>query len=148
MNLNFVSTSVTSAAFLLALGNAGNLEAKTVASSKGYIGRTETTQIITSAKADVTIRFFELSRRWRRESRAMSSTTDMVDLASYRQLIGLGADVVPLLLKQLQAEANEPNQWFYALRQITGEDPVPREVRGKTREMAKAWIAWGAERYG
>jgi len=35
------------------------------------------------------------------------------------------------------------DHWFWALRAITGADPVPVESRGKLKEMAQAWLAWG-----
>jgi hypothetical protein len=57
---------------------------------------------------------------------------------AYQQIIGLGPAGVPLLLRELE---REPDHWFWALRAITGEDPVPEEARGRLREMAAAWLS-------
>ncbi|MDE0105247.1 MAG: hypothetical protein OXN89_22965 [Bryobacterales bacterium] len=46
------------------------------------------------------------------------------------------------ILEQLEAEGDDPDQWFWALQVITGEDPVKREDRGNFRKMAKAWLEW------
>jgi hypothetical protein len=37
----------------------------------------------------------------------------------------------------------EPEQWFWALEAMTGENPVPRESAGLVSEMAQAWIERG-----
>ena len=69
-----------------------------------------------------------------------SFVTDMVLHPAYQQIIGLGPRAVPLLLCEL---AREPDHWFWALKAITGEDPVPPCSRGKLGEMTRAWLAWG-----
>jgi hypothetical protein len=60
--------------------------------------------------------------------------------SAYQQIIGLGAECVPLLLAELE---RTPDHWFWALRSITGENPVRPEHRGKLALMAKDWIDWG-----
>jgi hypothetical protein len=39
-----------------------------------------------------------------------------------------------------------PDQWFWALRAITGANPIKPEQQGRIQEMAAAWIEWGRER--
>ena len=51
---------------------------------------------------------------------------------SYQRIIGLGSAVVPLLLRELE---RQPDHWFWALKAITGADPVPAASRGKLHEM-------------
>jgi hypothetical protein len=58
-------------------------------------------------------------------------------------LIGLGKPVIPLLLKELEKKSGH---WFWALKSISREDPVPQEYRGKVKEMTKAWLEWGKQR--
>jgi hypothetical protein len=38
----------------------------------------------------------------------------------------------------------EQNQthWFYALRQITGANPIPDSAAGRIPEMVSAWLRW------
>jgi hypothetical protein len=61
---------------------------------------------------------------------------------AYQQIIGMGMEVVPLLLGEL---ARELDHWFWALKAITGVDPVSPASRGKMREMAEAWFHWGRQ---
>ncbi len=39
----------------------------------------------------------------------------------------------------------KPDHWFWALRAITGDNPVKSEHRGRMKLMAEAWIQWGKE---
>ncbi|MGO9273516.1 MAG: hypothetical protein ACLQOO_25315 [Terriglobia bacterium] len=51
--------------------------------------------------------------------------------------------VVPLILAELRRELDH---WFWALKAITGEDPVPAVRRGNMKEMAEIWLEWGRQR--
>ncbi|MGK7876269.1 MAG: DUF433 domain-containing protein [Xenococcaceae cyanobacterium] len=84
--------------------------------------------------------FLELAQQWRRETRFISSTNEAAMHPAYQQIIGIGKEVVPLLLQELEKSSG---RWFWALKSITREDPVPPEKRGKTKEMIKAWLDWG-----
>ncbi|MGB8689563.1 MAG: hypothetical protein WCD53_19790 [Microcoleus sp.] len=53
-----------------------------------------------------------------------------------------GRPVVPLILRDLE---QKPDHWFWALRAITGDNPVKSEQRGRMKLMAQAWIQWGKE---
>ena len=87
-------------------------------------------------------RFDELARQWQSQTRHLSSATAMAIHPAYQAIIGLGVEAVPLILKELKGR---PNHWFWALRALTGIDPVPAEQRGRVSEMAKAWLEWGEE---
>lgn len=89
---------------------------------------------------DVRGQFARLAAEWKAQSRYMSNTAQMAMLRPYQRIIGLGPAVVPLILAELD---REPNQWFWALEAITGEDPVPPYASGRVREMARAWVDWG-----
>ena len=87
-------------------------------------------------------RFRELAEQWRNASAHMSSVTDIVMLPSYQQIIGMGRFAIPLILRELE---QRPEHWFWALKAITGEDPVSPASRGRIRDMADAWIEWGRQ---
>ena len=87
-------------------------------------------------------RFETLARQWQDETAVLSSTTKRIMHPAYQAIIGLGPDVVPILIEELK---ERPNYWFWALKAITGEDPVDPQDRGNLDKMAKAWIDW-AER--
>ena len=52
----------------------------------------------------------------------------------------MGNAALPLILQEL--EQNPHHYWFWALRVISKEDPVPLEHRGIIREMATDWLNW------
>ena len=89
-------------------------------------------------------RFRRLADEWKERSRFLSNTTQSAMLKPYQRIIGMGWDVIPFILEELE---REPRQWFWALESITEEDPVPPEAAGKVLPMAKAWIEWG-KRHG
>lgn len=85
-------------------------------------------------------RFTRLASKWKRETGHLSAVEKISINPAYQQIIGMGADALPLIFAELKAE---PDHWFWALRSITGIDPVPETSRGKVKQMAKLWIAWG-----
>jgi len=94
------------------------------------------------------VRFQRLVEAWKSERGATSSITHMAMADSYQRIIAMGPSAVPLIIAQLKSEGEEPDQWFWALRVITGIDPVQAEHRGDFPKMARAWIGWAeAEDY-
>ncbi len=73
----------------------------------------------------------------------LSSTTGRAMHPAYQQIIGMGKEAIPLLLRGLDQQ--EPEHWFWALAAITGEDPVPPGDRGNVRRIADAWLRWGRQ---
>jgi len=86
--------------------------------------------------------FDQHAASWKRETQYLSSITDIVMHPAYQRIIGLGLDIVPLILEELEAGAR---QWFWALWAITGENPVPPEHQGRIEEMRQDWLRWGKE---
>ena len=85
-------------------------------------------------------RFQELRDDWKSKTRHLSNTAQIALVFSYQSIIGLGPDVLPLILTELE---KEPDHWFWALEAITGENPVSKEDAGDIEASAKAWIQWG-----
>ncbi len=90
--------------------------------------------------AVVETRFDELIRSWKRDTRMTSSTTEMSIHPAYQQIIGMGEQALPLIFRELQ---QAPGHWFWALKAITGEDPVPTSDLGRMPAMRQAWLDWG-----
>ena len=84
--------------------------------------------------------FFQLRDTWLQQTAHLSSLTARVLHPAYQRIIGLGRAVLPLLLGELE---QRPAQWMWALRSITGEDPIAPEDRGALRKEREAWLAWG-----
>ncbi|MCL1465717.1 hypothetical protein [Argonema galeatum] len=93
-----------------------------------------------SAIEEIDRTFTNLVQQWRNETIGISSTTDLVMHPAYQQIITMGPVVIPLLLREVERKSG---RWFWALCEITGEDPVPLEKRGKTKEMTEFWLEWG-----
>lgn len=91
-------------------------------------------------ESEAELRFRQLAAEWRAELSASSDLTVLVMHPAYQQIIGMGKQAIPFLLRELE---QAPDHWFWALKAISGEDPVPQRSKGKLREMAAAWIEWG-----
>ncbi|MBI4833755.1 MAG: hypothetical protein HY811_02890 [Planctomycetes bacterium] len=86
--------------------------------------------------------FYGLSSEWQKDVKHFSSVTEMALHPAYQQIIGLGKDVLPLILNELTQQSSH---WFWALKAITGIDPVPTNQRGNIRQMTQAWLLWAKE---
>lgn len=79
--------------------------------------------------------------KWRKDTQHTSSVTKMISHPSYLRIIGMGREILPLLLKELDEHRDH---WLVALKAITGEDPAPEG--SNLNEAAEAWLAWGREK--
>jgi hypothetical protein len=91
---------------------------------------------------------FDLLRaQWHRERGVTSSITAMAMCPAYQGIIGMGPKVIPLIMRQMDSEGDEPDMWFWALRVLTFANPVPDDARGDIVRMARAWLSWGQRYY-
>jgi hypothetical protein len=88
-------------------------------------------------------RFQTLAERWREETQFHSSIASLFMHPAYQEIIGLGPEALPLILEDL---ATTRSDWFWALRAISGENPVPAEERGQIGKMTERWLEWGHTR--
>jgi hypothetical protein len=86
---------------------------------------------------DVAAHFQRLRLNWETETAAYSSLTSMVMHPAYQQIIGLGPQVVPVLIDDLRSS---PGHWFCALRAIVGEDKAYGAAT--VPEAAAMWVGW------
>jgi hypothetical protein len=87
-------------------------------------------------------KFLRLRDEWKQKRGPESSSTRLAHHPAYLKIIGMGPDVIPLLMRELE---HDPDMWFVALRSITEADPVPAEIKGNVGAMAEAWLKWGQE---
>ena len=88
-------------------------------------------------------KFDALVQRWHRERPILSSSAaDIIACPAYLRIVAMGWSAVPFIIERLREEGNEPDHWGAALEAITGEDPVPKDSRGDTVGIARAWLAW------
>ena len=82
-------------------------------------------------------KFRRLASVWRAETAYVSSSSDLVAHPAFREIVGMGPPIIPLLLRELE---NRTGHWHRALRQITCTDPVPPADRGNIDKAAEAWL--------
>ncbi|MEM6452226.1 MAG: hypothetical protein AAF703_18175 [Cyanobacteria bacterium P01_D01_bin.105] len=87
--------------------------------------------------------FNDLVQKVLASTRSESSTQRIALHPAYQQIIGMGQPAVPFLLREVEKKSG---RWFWALKSITREDPVPSSDRGRTRKMIEAWVTWGKEK--
>ena len=87
-------------------------------------------------------RFRRLDAIWRNETAYQSSSTKIKSHPAFREVIGLGDAIVPLLLRDLQTS---PSLWVWALPEITGVDPISPQEAGNITKMTGTWLRWGKE---
>lgn len=87
--------------------------------------------------------FQKLAEEWLAETTFESSPTRMFFHRAYQEIIGMGPQVIPLLLEGLEESSGH---WYWALRSITRENPVPEEFAGDIPKMRDAWLDWGKRR--
>ena len=78
--------------------------------------------------------------KWREESVFLSSPSEMAKCEPYQEIIKMGEKAIPFIIDQLRS--NDPDHWFFALSQITDEDPIAPENYGNLKNMANDWISW------
>jgi hypothetical protein len=87
-------------------------------------------------------RFGRLAAVWHRETAYFSSMTEASSPPAYQEIIRLGPEVVPSLLRDLETHHSH---WFAALRAITGAEPIPPSSAGDIPKMAEAWLCWAKD---
>mgnify|MGYP001577891552 CR=1 FL=1 len=86
--------------------------------------------------------FYSLADEWKNATRLSSSMIDICMHPAYQHIIGMGKGVLPLIFSELE---RQPDYWFWALKAITGYDPVKPHQRGNIPEMTKMWLKWAKE---
>lgn len=86
--------------------------------------------------------FRRLAAAWQEAVAYQSSSTLRNNHPAYREIINLGPEVVPLLLRDME---ERQTHWFCALREITGTDPIPAAAAGNIPKMIEAWRHWSKE---
>jgi hypothetical protein len=109
-----------------------------------FLGQQENVALVRSHIGDgVADEFKKHEKKWKQGTRHLSSPTDKYLHPSHARIIGLGWPAVAHILRSLK---RRPDDWFYALRAITGENPVPVNVAGDIKQMSEHWFSWGKQR--
>ena len=87
--------------------------------------------------------FGRLVQEWHHDTDVLSDSSRLAMHPAYQRIIGLGPQVVPLILREMR---DRGGHWFWALRSITGDNPVPAEEVGRVARMKELWLQWGREK--
>ena len=74
----------------------------------------------------------------------MSSWSQKSDHEAYRQILALGPEVVPDILRWIQQGG--AGHWGQALTLLAGERPEKVQAAKTLPEARQAWIDWGLSR--
>jgi len=88
-------------------------------------------------------RFSLLAERWQSETAHISSSSKRIANPAHQEIVSMGYDAVPFLLKDLKESGRS---WFWALTAITGVNPIEPVDRGDREKMKKAWLNWGSQK--
>lgn len=80
--------------------------------------------------------------KWHSETEFSSLLAEKRAHPAYRQIVDLGEEAIPLILKEIESS---PSFVFMALHDITGDDPIAVEHRGRVPLMIEDWLRWGSE---
>ncbi len=86
--------------------------------------------------------FQALAQKWHEATGYMSDIAKAAEHSAHQQIVALGEPVIPLLLHELEKQADH---WFIALHSLTSTHPVPQEHRGRVSKMAQHWVEWGRQ---
>ena len=87
-------------------------------------------------------RFRRLAAAWHRDTDYLSSMDEADRHPAYQEIIRLGPEAVPLLLRDL---ADNHTHWFAALEAITGARPLSAAIAGNIPRMVEAWLRWAKD---
>ena len=90
-------------------------------------------------------RFTNLKDLWMQDIQYHSNPDLIINNKHYQAIIKMQFSVVPYLLEDLR---NGQGDWFYALREIIGVDPIKKEHYGDFDAMANDWLLWSALNLG
>ena len=97
---------------------------------------------LTHRESNTATRFNQLAAEVEEDCMMVSFSSQIALHPSYQEIIGMGKEILPLLIQKLD---ETPIFWFLALEAITGINPVPKSHRGYVPKMVKDWKKWANE---
>ncbi|NCX95623.1 MAG: hypothetical protein EBX41_04300 [Chitinophagia bacterium] len=123
------------------LTNSSRRPASTIHSRHGLGKITSSTASLDTQSLEA--KFLQYKEIWENETLLLSDTSKIISHPAYLNIIRLGSPVLPFILKDME---QTQNHWFFALQQITGENPVLKEHSGNIEEMINDWLNWANEK--
>lgn len=86
--------------------------------------------------------FNRLKNNWKIETAFISDYNKIINNPSYLSIIGLGKEIIPLILKDLR---DNDALWFHALEEITKIKPKFNNINPTYQQVKKFWLDWGVK---
>ncbi len=87
---------------------------------------------------ELELTFHRLSNQWKRETGHLSNLKKKCAHPCYQEIIRIGEPALPFILDDLEKTYDD---WFVALKAITGADPIAPEIAGNIPKMTEVWSA-------
>ena len=88
---------------------------------------------------DLKIKFNDLKTKWYDETKFVSDPNEIYNNQYYQKIISLGESVVPILMEDIDSQTGD---WFHALKEITGVNPIKEGNGGYVPKMIEDWKNW------
>ena len=88
------------------------------------------------------LRFNRLKKEWIKRTEKLSNLAQIILDPAYQQIIAMGKEALPLILRSLEAETDH---WFWALKIINDNEDVAEGAETLATATA-AWLRWGREK--
>lgn len=99
----------------------------------------------TEAKQEsIEVKFRRYLDAFKKETLLYSSIDKKISNINYLMIVGLGKEVIPLILSEYLTNGGF---WHNALVALTGANPVTVEMHGKPKIIREAWKTWAID-YG
>lgn len=105
---------------------------------------TITYSISSNRLSELEFQFNDLATKWKAETGLFSIDRDRVN-DTFLDLISLGKDIVPFILKDMQKPSGTA-RWHIALKVLTRANPIPNEDLNKSKLIKEKWIKWGRDK--
>ena len=86
--------------------------------------------------------FVNLVKQWHLEPDLSSILAIKIENPAYGEIIEMGESVLPLIFREMETNGGH---WTYALKAITGVDPLAEGILHNAQERRNAWLRWGRE---
>lgn len=93
---------------------------------------------------DLKSTFESLKGKWIKEVGCQSSPSILYNNINYKKIISIGKKIIPILIEDLKSPIGD---WFQALQDITGVDPIKEDNRGYVAKMIEDWENWYKNSY-
>lgn len=84
-------------------------------------------------------RFERLFQQWSEEIQYLSAPEDIFSKQPYQEILRMKQAALPYIFEKLKIGSGN---WFHALTNITGINPITREMRNNPMAMNSVWLKW------